>query len=590
MKYKEAREYRQTIEQRGMVLGLDNMKRLMAQIGNPQDKIRLIHVAGTNGKGSVVAYLSNILTRAGYRTGAYTSPAVFHPLEIYRINGERMTRERYAHLMDEVKDALEQLGREGIYPTPFEVDTAAAFAYFVEEKCDIAIVETGLGGALDATNCMENVECAVFTSISMDHVAVLGNTLEEIAAQKAGIVKEGCEVVSGGQETCVLDVMNQVCGQKHAHLTVTDGAQLHTEHIRMADGTGRYSFQYKHFPRVIPGIPGRCQEKNVPIVLEVVEKLCQKGYNIPVGCIIKGIEETKWHGRMTLVAADMPVILDGAHNVRAVEALAQELEDNWKGYRWIFVIGVLEDKDYEHMFDNITLLADKILTVTPPGSRALDKEKLAKVLERGNADVSVAENITRAVARAMKLCEGKTGYGVAVFGSFTILKEAEAACGSYMPLVERLTAHPLFREKIRQIEELERARVFCRHGWEHCMAVARAAALLNEEQQLGFPKQTLYALALVHDLGRAEQYMDGVPHEEAGVETARRILTESGFDDEQTEEMLDAIWHHREAGPDVDGLTGLLVRADKQTRLCFACEAREACKWPDEKKNLMIRI
>ena len=170
------------------------------------------------------------------------------------------------------------------------------------------------------------------------------------------------------------------------------------------------------------------------------------------------------------------------------------------------------------------------------------------------------------------------------------LRDAEQAVRNYMPLVERLVRHPLFREKMSQIEELERDRDFCCHGWEHCLAVARAAALLNEEQQLGYPKQMLYALALIHDLGRAEQYINGTPHEEAGVRIARRLLEESGFDSQQIKQMLPAVRHHRNDGQEMDELTGLLVQADKQTRLCFACSARESCKWPDWKKNLTIHI
>lgn len=590
MKYREARDYRTIIEQRGMVPGLDNMKRLLEVLGNPQDGMRFIHVAGTNGKGSVVAYLSKILTLSGYRTGAYTSPAVFHPLEIYQVDGKRMEEAQYARLMGTICDALTKLEEDEVYPTPFEVDTAMAFLHFLDEKCDIVVIEAGLGGALDATNCIENTECAVFTRISMDHVHVLGSTLEEIAAQKAGIIKDGCMVVSGMQEMVVRNVFEQMCIKKDSSLTIVDECYFVPEYDVMGNVSGSMAFRYKHFPEMIPGIRGRCQKENVAIVLEVVEKLCQKGYNIPVSCIKKGIEETQWHGRMTLAKVSPPVILDGAHNAQAVEALSQELVHNWEGYHWVFVMGVLADKEYEHMFDNIVSSASKILTVTPANRRALNKKELARVLHACGADVCEAENVTHAVTRALKWCGESPDRGIVVFGSFTILREAEMAVNNYMPLVEKLISNPLFNRKIQQIEAFEKERSFCCHGWEHCMAVARAAALMNEEQKLGFSKQTLYALALVHDLGRAEQYAGGIPHEEAGVETAHRLLVESGFEKKEIEQMLGAILHHRQEEPDMDELTHLLVRADKQTRLCFACEAKEACKWPDEKKNLSIRI
>lgn len=586
MKYKDARAYRETIEQRGMVLGLEPMKRLLNKLGNPQDELTFVHVAGTNGKGSLIAYLEEILVRSGYRTGAYTSPAVYHPLEIFRVDKEYMTEETYGRLMGCLRSVLKELETEGIYPTVYEVETAMAFLYFKQEQCDMVLLETGLGGAMDATNCIRSSECVVFTPVGYDHMGILGNTLGEIASQKAGIIKKGSVVVSAPQSCEVLDVFRQACKMQDASLYVTDETAISIR--KRADVRAGYELDYKAYQQIRPGLCGRFQIENAAIALEVVEKLKQKGYNIPVACVEEGFAATQWKGRLTVALEQPLVVLDGAHNVPAAKKLAQCLLEDFAGTKWIFLMGVLADKDYKAMLDIMAPLAERIVTITPPGQRALSEEKLAKELEKRGYDVCCGGSMQNAVALARNFCHSGHDTGILVFGSFTFHSSFMEQFQKCMFRLERLTEHPQFCSWMERLETLEQNRIYCRHGWEHCMAVARTLVLLNEERGLGYPKELLYALALLHDIGRVEQYENGTAHDEAGSRMAEKVLPDCGFKEAEIQEIIAAIGGHRSGQK--SRLSKLLMEADKRTRLCFACGARSTCKWQKEKQNAMVHM
>lgn len=590
MKYKEARAYRERIEKRGMVLGLKPMRRLLGELGNPQEQLQFIHVAGTNGKGSVLAFLEEILQRSGYRTGMYSSPAVYHPLEVFRANGRSMDEETYGELMGKLQGALKVLEKEQVFPTVYEVETAMAFLYFLQENCQVVLLETGLGGAMDATNCIEKPQCVVFTHVGYDHMGVLGDALEDIGRQKAGIVKEGSVVVSAPQEECVLAVFRQVCLTQSASLTVADAKQIHVQSHETADKAGRLIVQYKSYPPMELGLLGRFQAENAVIVLEVVEKLRDLGYNIPIQCVMEGIAGARWKGRLTVVSRMPYILLDGAHNVPAAQELARTLREDFADRKWVFLVGVLRDKDYKGIVRTIAPLAKKVVTITPSGHRALKGECLAQEFRAQGYDACYGGSMENAIALCRNACQGRTDMGILAFGSLTFHQAFMEALGTCMFRVERLLYNGQFQELMGELEELERNRVFCRHGWEHCMAVARAAALLNEERCLGYSREMLYALALVHDIGRVQQYKDGTPHEEAGARIAGELLPLCGFEAGEVKKMVDAILEHRSDREGENGLSQLLMEADKRTRLCFACGVRESCNWQAQRQNFTIHI
>lgn len=222
MEFYKAKEYIDGLSKYGSELGLDNIKALLTVLDNPQEKLKVIHVAGTNGKGSTIAFMGSILKEAGYKVGKYTSPVVFEYLEKYQINDENISEEAFAGIASKVKMALEQLEKQGIQPTIFEVETAMAFEYFKDEKCDVVILETGMGGDMDATNVCRKVLASVLVSISLDHTGFLGDTIEKIAYHKAGIIKEGCPVVVMKQQEKVMTVIRKTATKHNATVYEAD--------------------------------------------------------------------------------------------------------------------------------------------------------------------------------------------------------------------------------------------------------------------------------------------------------------------------------------------------------------------------------
>lgn len=589
MKAFEAKEYARTIGKCGIIPGLERIQKLLQELGSPQNGLNFVHVAGTNGKGSVIAYLSSVLKTAGYKVGAYTSPAVFDDMEVFSVNGAPIHEETYGRLMGQIKAAREKMQERGEeLPTLFEVETALAFLYFQEEACDIVLLEAGMGGKLDATNCIPTPLCAVITSIGMDHMAALGSTIEEIAWQKAGIIK-GAQVVSAPQKEEVLNVLKAVCQEKQAELCVVDGTKL--------QGTMLF---YKTLPPVQLPLLGEHQLKNAAIAIEVIEKLRSLDYNISDEQIISGLRAAKWPGRLTVLGKEPLLVMDGAHNEQAAQCLKRALELSFPGTEWCFIMGVLADKEYEKIISCMAPLGSEIYTITPGHARAFSGSLLAESIERAGYRAVCKKSVEDAQKDALFWCGKKKNRGVLAFGSLSFLREWKEAvlkqaafCGAYekgakMEKVSRIIRNPLFLEKMEQLEVLEKDRQFCRHGMQHCMDVARGCALINEERMLGFSKEMLYALALVHDIGRGEQYLRGIPHEEASAGLAKQILGECGFTKQDVDKMANAIRLHRSREALKDGLAALLIEADKQTRLCFACKAQETCNWPLEIRNREI--
>lgn len=419
MLYEEARVYLDSVSKYGSVLGLDSIKNLLEELGNPQKELTFIHIAGTNGKGSILAYLSTILTEAGYRTGRYISPTVIGYLERFQIDGAFMEEEELARLTCHVKAAVERLVEKGKpSPTVFEIETAIAFLYFKESGCDFVVLESGLGGLMDATNVIENPKLCVFASVSMDHIGVLGNTLEEIARDKAGIIKKGAEVVTGRQAACVKSVLEEISSAKGCRITEADLEKL--EVARQALET--QVFTYGEFEEMEIHLAGQHQIENAVTVLEAVRALRRQGVDISDTAVRAGLRKARWPGRMMVLEKHPLVIADGAHNEDAVRRLAENLDIYLKGKKVTAVLGVFKDKEYEKMIGIMTPYLDYVYAIDLPNrDRTLAKEELCEVLAKYRICAEPAVHIEQALVQAKKRA-GKDGV-VLAFGSLSYLGE-----------------------------------------------------------------------------------------------------------------------------------------------------------------------
>ncbi|MBD5531627.1 MAG: bifunctional folylpolyglutamate synthase/dihydrofolate synthase [Lachnospiraceae bacterium] len=406
---------------RGIVPGLESIRELCRRLGDPQKRVPVIHIAGTNGKGSTLAYLTAILTAAGYRVGSYSSPAVTDYRERFMMNQKMIAKTAFAKLLERVAEAAEQMAAEGYaHPTVFEVETALAFCFFTEKNCDVAVVETGMGGLLDATNLIEKPLVSVLASISMDHMQFLGGTLAEIAAQKAGIIKEGCPVVSMAQKKAAAQVIADEAVKKHAPLFLADGKAA--SGIRY--GLTGQSFHYGGFKNLKISLCGMWQIENACLAVETVRVLNERGFSVSEAALRKGLLSAQWRGRMTVLQKKPYVITDGAHNADAVEKLADSLSFYFTNKPKVFIMGVLRDKEYGTMIERMAPLAEQLIAITPPENpRALPAYELAKEIRKVNEHVTAADSLEEAVEMAYLLTPPE---GVIVaFGSLSYLGRLE---------------------------------------------------------------------------------------------------------------------------------------------------------------------
>ena len=427
MNYEEAREYLDQVSKGGSVLGLDNMRELLKRLENPQDSLKFVHISGTNGKGSVLAYVSTVFKEAGYRTGRYISPTLFSYREKIQVNESFIGREDLARLTEEVKKAAEEMQNSGKgFPTIFEIETALAFLYFAEQKCDIVILETGLGGALDATNVIKTSVMEVITSISMDHMEFLGDTLGKIALQKAGIIKPHTSVVSAVQDMEAMEVIRDVCRKKECVFDTVDQEQIKD----ISYGYEGQSFSYKDWKNIKISLMGSYQIKNAALALEAIEALRKLGYELNDKVVYQGMKTAVWKGRFTVISKEPFIIMDGAHNQAAAEELVRSLKLYYPGKKFYYIFGMFRDKDYHQVIRLTAPLAEHIVTVeTPENPRALPAEELKKAVAEVNPSVEAAGNLRMAVNRVMEQIDKDAV--IVIFGSLSFLGEAEMAVNRY---------------------------------------------------------------------------------------------------------------------------------------------------------------
>lgn len=419
MDYQQSRAYIRDAEQyAGGALDLTNIKELMKRLGNPQDQLKYIHVAGTNGKGSVIAYLYTTLMKAGYHVGRYISPSVYSYREKIETEGKPISREKFAEQTTRVAAVIEEMTAEGLaHPTPFEIETAVAFLFFAEEKCDPVILEVGMGGITDATNLITTTELAVLVPISMDHQSFLGNTISEIAEKKAGIIKPGSSVVTIGQETEALEVIKKTGAEAGADVCVADVSEAE---VLEADFTGQ-RFCYKGEEYTL-SLAGSYQTENAVLALEALRILDERGYHTTLEQRKEGLWATRWNGRLTIIHKDPLFIVDGAHNPAAADMLEDSVRKYFKDRRLFFIMGVFKDKDYPYIIRKLCPYAEQILAIeTPDNPRALPAEELAKAIRPYNANVRAEKNIPRAVEELFEMA-GKDDV-ILSFGSLSFIGE-----------------------------------------------------------------------------------------------------------------------------------------------------------------------
>ena len=396
MNYESALEYIHAVQWAGHKPGLTRTRTLLAALGDPHKQLRFIHVAGTNGKGSTAAMLASCLQAAGYRVGLYTSPFINRFNERIQVNGQQIPDEELVRLVERVKPAADAMAD---VPTEFEIITALGMLYFAEKHCDIVVLEVGLGGTLDSTNVIDAPECAVITALGMDHVKELGPTIADIAAAKAGILKEGCPVVSYGGVPEADAVIAQKAAEMHAPLTVVDFHKLHCDGGDLDEVT----FDFDGLNGVRLPLIGSYQPKNAATAITTLRVLRKKGWNIPEEAIRKGLETVRWPGRFELLRHSPAFLLDGSHNAHGMRATVQSLRDRFPGEKFVFLISIMADKDVSEMLALLEPLARQFVTVAAHTPRATPAETLAAQIRAAGFRAEAAPSIEAGVARALEL-------------------------------------------------------------------------------------------------------------------------------------------------------------------------------------------
>ena len=408
MNAEQAIAYIHSVCWKGSIPGLGRTQELLEKMGNPEKKLKFVHIAGTNGKGSTAAMTASILSKAGYRTGLYTSPYIYRFHERIQVDGVEISDEDLTEITEYVKPLADSMVQS---PTEFELVCCIAFEYFYRKKCEIVVLEVGMGGAWDATNVIEVPEVAVITNIGLDHTEYLGDTVEKIAETKSGIFKPHGHAVVYRSTPSVEAVYERVCAERDVSLRKADFDGLvlkaHTLEGQVFDCGSRKNL-------VLP-LLGDHQLHNASVVLSIADTLIGEGWKISEQNIYDGVRDVRWPGRFDIVCRKPLFIIDGGHNPQCIEALVKNIRDYLAGKKVVALTGVLADKDYADMYKPVMPLVDRFVCITPPNPRKLEAEQLAQYLRQAGAQAQASESILDGVKKAMELA-GKDGV-VLCFGS-----------------------------------------------------------------------------------------------------------------------------------------------------------------------------
>lgn len=401
MNHKEALEYIHAIGALGIgeKLGQRNIIRMMSLLGDPHKKLKYVHVAGTNGKGSTAAFVSSILKNAGYVTGIFTSPYLEVFEERIRINGKNIEHSDLAKHTHRIKECIDfMLVNNEPHPTEFEIVTAIALNYFYEQQCDIVILEAGVGGRLDSTNLIEKSELSIITAISLDHTKMLGNTLEQIAVEKAGIIKKDGKVLLYPQQV-IEHIIKDTCIKKNAVLHVLDMSLIEV----ISEGIDNQRFSYKEYKNLTIKLAGDYQIINASMAVEAALVLSKNGYKINNDDIRRGLLSAKWNGRMESLRLNPRFIIDGAHNEGGAAVLAKNLRKYFPENDIIIIMGVMKTKDYEAMLKHCASLCKAFIAITPAVAKALPGKILSQSAKHYCKEVYVSDTIKEAIEKALEL-------------------------------------------------------------------------------------------------------------------------------------------------------------------------------------------
>ena len=394
MNYTEALEYIHGISWTFCKPGLERISELCQKLGNPEKKLKFIHVAGTNGKGSTSSMLDSVLRAAGYKTGLYTSPYIRTFNERMRVNGENISDDELARITEYVRPIADAMADK---PTEFELITAIAFEYFYRSECDVVILEAGMGGRLDSTNVIESSLVSIITGIALDHVAFLGDTVEKIATEKAGIIKRGSPVIFGGDDADAKRVISARASEQGSKYIEVDRSSLKIKQATL----GGTVFDFDGFEDIKISLLGSYQPLNASLVLTVIKQLRECGMDIPESAIRDGLAAARWQARFEIICRDPLVIFDGAHNAEGISAAVASIKQYFGEEKVYVLSGVLSDKDYNAIAEDISRVASKAFTMTPDNPRALSAQKYAEVLSKNGVCASAFDGIEEALNAAV---------------------------------------------------------------------------------------------------------------------------------------------------------------------------------------------
>ena len=401
MKYEEAMKYITEVGNFGSNYGLERTYKLLEHLGNPERDLKLIHIAGTNGKGSTTSMITEILMGEGYKVGMYTSPFIEEFEERIQINRNNIPKESLAILMDEIKVAVDKVIEAGYnHPTEFEIITVLMLLYFKKENIDFGVIEVGLGGTLDSTNVIKPI-IQVITSISFDHTNLLGNTLEKIAREKAGIIKKGIPTVIYPQQEEVLKVIKNKCFEMDSELYIANNENLKFENIVNLDKPYQL-LKYNNEIDILLPLLGEHQIINLSVAMKAIEVLNNRNItDISVGSIVKSIKNVTWKGRLEVLSNNPYVVIDGAHNIQGIETLSRNIKKYFKYNNLYLILGILADKDVDEMVKVITPMAKKVYAVTPNSIRAELAEDLKNEIIKYNENCQAYDDYKEAYLSAL---------------------------------------------------------------------------------------------------------------------------------------------------------------------------------------------
>lgn len=394
LNYSKALEYIHGISWTFCKPGLERIGELCERLGHPERKLRFIHIAGTNGKGSTSAMLDSILRAAGYKTGLYTSPYIRTFNERMRVGGENISESELAEITSYVRPIADAMSDK---PTEFELITAIAFEYFCRQECDAVILEAGMGGRLDSTNIIESSLLSIITGIALDHVAFLGDTVEKIAAEKAGIIKKGCPVLFGGEDESAYKVIAARASEMESELHRVDRSRIKIKSSTL-EGT---SFDFGEYKDIKLALLGSYQPLNASTVLSALDILRERGMSIPESAIREGLAAARWQARFEIISRDPLTIFDGAHNAEGISAAVKSIKTYFGDKKVYLLSGVLSDKDYRAIASDVSTVASRAFTMTPDNPRALSAEDYAAVLRENGVDASAYSSIDEALDAAL---------------------------------------------------------------------------------------------------------------------------------------------------------------------------------------------